>query len=120
MNARIVLICAFAVIAGCGGGGSDGPPPVPSRFLYATAYSQDSNGILSGGIYAFGVEAGGALIPVSGSPFAATSGSAPFVIAITRDSKYLYSVDAVTGKLLAFLIHSDGSLTAVPGAPFPN
>ena len=113
MSARIVLICAFAVIAGCGGGGIDGPPP-GAKFLYASVASQNSDGTFSAAIYAFGVHDHGTLSPVSGSPFAPTSNSP---IAITRDSKFLYSGDS-TDKLSAFVIHSDGSLTAVPGSPF--
>jgi 6-phosphogluconolactonase len=122
MNGRIVLICAFAFIAGCGG--SDSTPPLPSKFLYASVYNQNGNGVdappqrVSGAVYAFGVDANGTLSPVSGSPFAPTAVSAPFTIAITHDSKFLYSSDYATGKLSAFLILSDGSLTVVPGSPF--
>jgi hypothetical protein len=119
MNARIFLVFAFALSASCGGGGGGGEPSLPTRFPYASVYSQ-SNGIFSGAIYAFGVHADGALSPVSGSPFAPTSGSASFAMAITHDPKFLYSVDSITGKLSAFLIHADGSLSAVTGSPFPN
>jgi 6-phosphogluconolactonase (cycloisomerase 2 family) len=115
MNARIVLICAFAVIASCGGGGGSGPavPSSPTHFLYASTFKQSSNEIT--GIYAFGVDAGGVLTPVSGSPFSPTSGGS---IAISRDSKFLYIADVPTGKIAAFSINSDGSLSPVPGGPF--
>ena len=68
-------------------------------------------------VYAFGVDAAGIFSAVSGSPFAPSSGRNPVGTAITRDSRFLYSDDSVTGKLLAFLIHSDGSLSAVSGSP---
>lgn len=118
MKARIVLVCAVALIAGCGGGGGDGAPFVPSKFLYASVYSHDSNGVFSGAIYAFGVDTSGRLNPVSGSPFAPTSVSVASTFAITRDSKFLYSSDSITGRLSAFLIQPDGSLTVAPASPF--
>lgn len=99
-------------------GGNGSAPEVPVRFLYETAYSHDTNGVFSGGIYAFGVAADGVLLPVSGSPFGALTGSTPFTVAITRDSKYLYSSDSITGALSAFRIQPDGALTSVPGSPF--
>jgi 6-phosphogluconolactonase len=105
------------LMVGCGGGGGGGSgPPVPSsptHFLYASTYNQSSNE--TAGIYAFGVDAGGTLTPVSGSPFSPTSGGS---IAISRDSKFLYTVDGPTGTITAFSINSNGSLSLVPGGPF--
>jgi 6-phosphogluconolactonase (cycloisomerase 2 family) len=102
---------------------------ISSRFLYASGCNwngPDANPYFTGGIYGFSVDlATGVLSPVPGSPFAptATCGLVSITqgvgapIAITQDSKFLYSVDSA-GKLLAFLIQSDGSLTAVSGASF--
>lgn len=120
MHAWIVLILAFALVAGCGGGGSSGPPPVPSWFLYASAYAGPNT--FPASIYGLGVYTGGALSPVPGSPAATSEGGGP--IAITRDSKLLYtssqvSLISLTGGdslgLLAFQINADGSLTNAPG-----
>ena len=104
---------------------------VGSRFLYTSGCTWNgpmANPYFTGGIYAFKVElATGVLSPVPGSPFAptATCGLVSITqgtgapIAISHDSKFLYSVDSA-GNLLALLIHSDGSLSAVPGAPFTS
>jgi 6-phosphogluconolactonase (cycloisomerase 2 family) len=102
---------------------------ISSRFLYASGCNwngPDANPYFTGGIYAFSVDlATGVLSPVPGSPFAPTAGCALYSIAvgtgapimITHDSKFLYSVDS-NSRLLAFQINSDGSLSAVSGAPF--
>jgi 6-phosphogluconolactonase len=123
--ARLTALLPLSVLlAACGGGGGGGGPPVSSKFLYAAAYSVSASGTVSGAIYAFSVDpATGAISPLAGSPFAPTSGTAQNAIAITRDSKFLYAgaaagADSLTGILSAFLIHADGSLTAVSGAPF--
>ena len=108
MRAWIVLIFAFALIAGCGGGGSDGTPAVPSRFLYASAYAGPNK--FPASIYGFAVYTGGALSPVPGSPAPTSDGGGP--IAITRDSKVLYTTNFT--RLLAFQINADGSLTNAP------
>jgi 6-phosphogluconolactonase len=105
MHAWIVLILAFALVAGCGGAGSDGTPAVPSRFLYASAYAGPNT--FPASIYGFGVHTGGALSPVPGSPAPTSDGGGP--IAITRDSKVLYTT--TFDGLLAFQINADGSLT---------
>ena len=118
MKARIVLILAIALVAGCGGGGSNGTPAVPSRFLYASAYGGPNT--VPSGISGFAVYPGGALglAPGSGSLYTGDGGAKP--IAITRDSKLLYAAFAYLGAagggsdLLALQINADGSLTNAP------
>ena len=115
MNARIVLIFAFALAAGCGGGGSDSTPAVPSRLLYASAYAGPNT--FPASIYGLAVYTGGTLSPVPGSPATTADGGGP--IAITRDSKLLFTTlshfgDLNFGELLAFQINADGSLTNAP------
>jgi 6-phosphogluconolactonase len=112
VNARIVLIFAFALVAGCGGGASDSTPAVPSRFLYASAHAGPNT--FPASIYGLAVYTGGALSPVPGSPATTADGGGPN--AITRDSKllytsYYYAFDVNFGELLAFQINADGSLT---------
>ena len=124
----LVALVTAVLLASCGGGSGGGSggggPPLPSKFLYASAYSVSASGTTSGAIYAFSVNpATGVMSPLGGSPFAPTSGTAQISFAISRDSKFLYAgapdeASPLTGKLSAFLIRADGSLTAVPGAPF--
>jgi len=112
MNTRIVGICALALLAGCGGGGSGGAAPVPSKFLFAVANGGPNS--FPGLVYSFAVYSDGSLSMVSGSP--APLGPYPNTLAITHDSKFLYASTGDFG-LLAFQINADGSLTSAP-SPF--
>ncbi len=124
MNARMVLVLAFALTAGCGGGGGNSTPAVPSRFLYVSANGGPNTD--PSDIYGLAVYPGGALslAPGSGSPPLTGDGGAK-PIAITRDSKLLYATSAYlnTGpnnpsELLALQINADGSLTNAPGPSY--
>jgi len=111
MGARIVLIIAFAFMAGCGGGGgSGGSPQMPSRFMYVNA-DQGPNEFYTE-TYGFTLSSRGALQPVTGfSPVPSSlPGGGP--LAITFDSKLLYAIN--TNGLTAFQINPDGSLTNAP------
>ena len=112
MDVRIALILAFALMAGCGGGG--GAPPMPSKYLYVNAESGPNTFITD--TYGFAVYAGGALSPVPRfSPVPAQDyGGAPLVI--TRDSKFLYT--PYYNELAAFQINPDGTLTNAPSPSF--
>ena len=114
MNARIVRILVFALIAGCGGGGSGGPPETPSRFLYLSAYGGPNS--FPTDIYGFAVDSGGALSAVPGSPAPGADDGSIGRFTITRDSKFLYTTTNV--ELEAFQINPDGSLTNAPSPSF--
>jgi 6-phosphogluconolactonase len=47
---------------------------------------------------------------------AGTTGGSPIDAALTRNSRYLYVLNASLNKIDAFLARSDGSLTSLPGA----
>ena len=115
MRAWIVLIFASVLVAGCGGGSGE-PPGVPSRFLYASAYAGPNT--FSASIDGFAVYNDGALSPVPGQSAETADGGGP--IAVTRDSKVLYTADS--NGLLASQINADGSLTnaPVPSYPMPD
>jgi 6-phosphogluconolactonase (cycloisomerase 2 family) len=57
----------------------------------------------------------GGIRAVAGSPFAADTAGEP--LAMSRDAKFLYSINGTDGSLAAFSIQADGSLVSVPGAP---
>ena len=105
MNARIALFLASALVTGCGGGGSESATGVPSRFLYVSAYEGPNT--FSAAIYGFAVNTGGELSPVPGMPAPTSNGGGP--IAITRDSKVLYTISVDGLELLASQINTDGS-----------
>jgi 6-phosphogluconolactonase (cycloisomerase 2 family) len=116
MDARVVWIIAF-VLAGCGGGGSGGSPQMPPRFMYVSA-DQGPNEFYTE-IFAFTVASGGALQPVTGFAPVPSSLAGGGPLAITRDSKLLYTTDtdqggglyAIADQIKAFQINPDASLT---------
>jgi len=110
MRVRIFSTIALAFITGCGGGDHGGPPGTPTRFLYASAYSGPND--FAAAIYGFAVFPGGLLSPV-GSAAPTANGGGP--IAITRDSKLLYTTTGSNG-LSGSQIQADGSLAAAPAA----
>src|SRR5215813_5283116 len=113
MNARIVLILGFALIAGCGGGGGEAPPAVLSRYLYVNASGGPN--FFHTDIYGFAVYTSGELSLVPGLPAPAEdNGGGP--IAISHDSKLLYTTNI--GELAAFKMNADGSLTNAPSPSF--
>jgi 6-phosphogluconolactonase (cycloisomerase 2 family) len=114
MNIRIIRFLILVLLGSCGGG--DTPAGPPSRFLFAYAVNGGDADVPTGGIYSFGVYPGGVLSIVSGSPTPTGQALQNTPIAITRDSKALYSGNDSL-ELLAFQINADGSLTAAP-VPF--
>ncbi len=73
-------------------------------------------------IYVYQIGSGGALTPVSGSPFVAPFG--PLNMTTDGQGRFLYATDGFYGnhtgsQVAAFAIGSSGSLTPVAGSPFP-
>jgi len=107
----IGLSATLLCLAGCGGGSSSGSHGVSSGFLYAAAAGGPNT--FTASIYGFAVFPDGSLESVPGLPAPAENGGGP--IAITRDSKLLYSPDGYL-NVNAFQINADGSLTAASQA----
>ncbi len=66
----------------------------------------------------------GALTPVPGSPFD-TGGTGDFApnidgVDILALGPYLYATNSVSNSVAAFTINSDGTLSTIPGSPFPT
>lgn len=83
------------------------PTPTP-----ATPAACPSQGTISG----FSIGSGGALTPVSGSPF--TAGATPTGIAIDPTSRFLYATDSVQNQLIVYSILSTGVLNPLNNGPF--
>jgi 6-phosphogluconolactonase (cycloisomerase 2 family) len=87
------------------------------KFLYVQGES---------GVYAFDIQSGGVLTPVSGSPFSAAGppSSAGFpqpahLMAVDQMNRYLYV--STSGGISAYMIDpSTGQLAAIPGSPFSS
>jgi hypothetical protein len=90
-------------------------------FLYAS-----DPGDATGGILAYSFSSTGSLTPVNGSPFPTLPGSNPsFVFQASYTAtgpglqgRFLLVSLTNAAKIAAFVVDSDGSLTAVPGSPF--
>lgn len=79
------------------------------KYLYAAANSE---------LDAFKILPDGSLIPLAGSPVSFAGSSLESAL-IDFSGQYLYLTDGgVSGRIFAYQINSDGSLTAVPGSPF--
>jgi 6-phosphogluconolactonase (cycloisomerase 2 family) len=77
-------------------------------YVYVTAY--DSSVAPSVGyVFGFSVGSGGALTPLSGSPFAA--GTQPSAIASDPSSAYVYVTDYAKGEVLGYAVAGSGSLS---------
>ena len=122
----MAALCLAAALAACGGGGGTGSggtlgatPAAPTRFLYASAQPSGLTAQNFGGIYAFRFDTGaGRLTAVSNSAFAPETIGAP--ITLSRDSKFLYSIDLLTNPsaLTAYAVQPDGWLSPVANEPF--
>jgi 6-phosphogluconolactonase (cycloisomerase 2 family) len=121
----LAALCLTAAFAACGGGGGTNggtlgsTPTAPTRFLYASAQPAGLTSANFGGIYAFRFDTGaGRLTAVSNSAFAPETIGAP--IALSRDSKFVYSINLLTNPkaLTAYAVQPDGGLAPVANEPF--
>ena len=102
------------------------PVTVSGQFIYV------NNNIGAGGcpdptcnsISGFAVSPGGTLTPLGGSPFA-TGGNGSFninidALGVVVTAGRLYAANAVSNNISAFTIGAGGTLTPIPGSPFPT
>ena len=95
------------------------PGRARAQFIYVNNNIGGTNSI-SG----FSVGTGGTLTLLSGSPFL-TGGGGSFstnvgAASIVVTKQRLYASNAITNTIAAFDINTDGSLTTIPGSPFPT
>jgi 6-phosphogluconolactonase len=72
----------------------------------------------NGGVAAFSIGAGGALTSVTGSPFAAGTGTNNVVIDST--GKYVYAANRTDGTISGFAIGTTGGLSTLTGSPYAS
>lgn len=75
-------------------------------------------------VSALSIGPGGTLTPLAGSPYL-TGGGGSFspnigAVDIVTSGGFLYATNALTNTVAAFAINEDGTLTIVPGSPFPT
>jgi DNA-binding beta-propeller fold protein YncE len=97
--ADIVLPTGIATLAN----GSD---------LYVSAYDSTAK---AGYVFGFAIGSGGALAPLSGSPWAA--GTQPSALVSDAASAHLYVTDSANGNVLGYTV-SGGSLSPLSGSPY--
>jgi hypothetical protein len=83
-------------------------------YVYVTAYDSSVTPNV-GYVFGFSVGSGGALTPLSGSPFAA--GVKPSAIASDSASAHVYVTDFLSAHVLGYTATS-GNLTPIAGSPF--
>ncbi len=92
--------------------------------VYATAYDGSAynpgGGTTSnanpGWVFGYAIGSGGALTPVSGSPYQA--GVKPSAIDGDPTSRFVYVTDFASNELIGYIVHSDGSLNFMINGPF--
>ena len=70
------------------------------------------------GVAVYPILAGGALGNVTGSPFAAGSGT--YALQIDSTGKYIYAANRTDGTISGYTIGTAGALTALSGSPYAN
>jgi len=110
-SARATLLVAALLALGPGVG--------YAQFIYVNNNASPNNSVS-----ALAINPAGQLSPVPGSPFA-TGGQGDFTpsvdaVQILTTGRWLYASNPFTNTIAAFEINGDGSLTTIPGSPFPT
>ena len=97
---------------GAGPFGSEFSPTDPSKVFVSNAHDGAGNGTVS----AFDVAADGTLSSIGASPFADLQ-TAPCWVEITRDGRFLFTVNTASNSISRYSIAADGSLTLLGSTP---
>jgi 6-phosphogluconolactonase (cycloisomerase 2 family) len=100
---------------GAGPFGSEFRPTNSSQLFVSNAHDGANNGTVS----AFKVARNGVLTSISGSPFADNQ-TAPCWVEITRDGKYLFTVNTAVPSISRYRINDNGKLKLLGSTPFKN
>jgi 6-phosphogluconolactonase len=71
------------------------------------------------GVYVFSLGPGGALTPVTGSPFN-PSGDRDFNLQLSPDGRFLFVSHDLSNTVSVMSVGAGGTLTEIAGSPFPN
>jgi 6-phosphogluconolactonase len=92
--------------------GSEFRPTNPSQLFVSNAHGGTGNGTVS----AFSVAGDGTLSSIGSSPFADLQ-TAPCWVEITRDGKFLFTVNTASGSVSRYSIAAGGTLTLLGSTP---
>ena len=96
------------------------PVTATAQFVYVNNNRPSPDNSVS----AFVVAPNGSLTAVSGSPFLTGGGGSfsPSVggTSVVTAGQHLYATNSVTNSVAAFDINADGTLSTIPGSPFPT
>ncbi|HSS92838.1 MAG TPA: beta-propeller fold lactonase family protein [Candidatus Dormibacteraeota bacterium] len=95
--------------------GSEFSPTNPSHLYVSNAHGGGGNGSVS----AFRVAKNGVLSSIGGSPYP-DGQTAPCWVEISRDGRYLFTVNTGSTSISSYRIHADGSLTLRSTATFSS
>lgn len=101
------------------------PPPKPSKDIVGHVYVDD-NTAGENTVAGFDRHADGSLTPMAGSPFdvggagAGHGNASQGSLQLSRDGRYLLTVDAGSSQVSVLRIKPDGSLDPVEGSPFSS
>jgi 6-phosphogluconolactonase len=93
--------------------GSEFRPTNPSQLFVSNAHAGNNLGTVS----AFSVAADGALTSIGSSPFADLQ-TAPCWVEITRNGRFLFTVNTAVPSISSYAIRDDGSLTLLGSTVF--
>jgi hypothetical protein len=100
-----------------------------TEFVYVESNIQSANG---NSIFAFQRNLDGSLSPLAGSPFPSGGAGVQYTgfvfgpydsdqnLVVDPGRRQLFAVNSGSDTIAVFNINSDGSLTAIPGSPFPS
>jgi 6-phosphogluconolactonase len=106
-NGRLVAAPGSPFAAqGAGPFGSEFRPTDPSQLFVSNAHDGAGNGTVS----AFSVGDDGALASIEGSPFADLQ-TAPCWVEVSRDGRFVFTVNTASGSISRYSINGSGTLT---------
>jgi 6-phosphogluconolactonase len=97
---------------GLGPFGSEFRPGHPAQLFVSNAHNTAAG---SGTVSAFNDHRTGSLSPIAGSPFPDHQ-MAPCWVEITRDARFLFTVNTAPGTISAYRIAASGALSLLPGS----